>query len=204
MQLTFLGIRIERSSIASNEILERSPISRNRFFVLGDFNSKHSRWLYSRRNKAGEVLFQTSENSNFFIHHPDSYTRISAGGKHCSILDLVLSNNRVNMTVPKTFQELCSDHYPVVFNITLDSPFETHVCKYKNYNRAEWSCFTNSVKRRLDLSPELLNNLDSTEQIDDSIQDFVRIVKLKQNQSQLLISPRKNTKFPPKLSCLFD
>lgn len=172
------------------------------FFVVGDFNSKHRHWHCSKSNKAGEMLLQESENGNFFVHYPESYTRISPGGKYCSTLDLVLSNNYVNMTVPHTLQELCSDHYPVVFSINTDSPVVTQVRKYKNYDRADWNRFANSVNRRLDVTSSLLNNLDTTQKIDDSIHAFAAALKAAEVESVPVVNiTSRITNFPIKLSC---
>lgn len=87
------------------------------FFVVGDFNARNRAWNCDKNNKAGNILLQEATRSGFFVNFPDSPSFIPTGRGKPSTLDLVLSNNTLDMSKPISLNELSSDHLPVVFDI---------------------------------------------------------------------------------------
>lgn len=122
------------------------------FFVIGDLNARHRSWNCSKMNKAGRLLFSECENRNVYVHHPEKFTRVPQGRGRPSTLDLVLSNNRIGMTVPEVFDELSSDHLPVVFTIDTNSSFHFEVLQYRNYRHADWHNFSSVMHGSLDIN----------------------------------------------------
>lgn len=140
------------------------------FFVVGDLNARHRHWNCSRANKAGTILFQEAGSNNFFVHFPDSFTFCPYGRGRPSTLDLVLSNNLLDMTKPVTLNELSSDHLPVMFNISLIMPPEQTAPKFRCYARADWNRFKRELNTKLDLLNPAITSLDNFADVDGAIE----------------------------------
>lgn len=125
------------------------------FFISGDLNARHRQWNCLKANKAGNILINRASTSNFFIHYPDTYTYHPQGNRRPSTLDLVLSNNLVNMSPLTTINDLSSDHLPVVFTIELAAPFIQEAAMVPCYARANWTLFKSVLDSKIDLlSPQ--------------------------------------------------
>lgn len=146
------------------------------FFIVGDFNSRHTMWNCARANKAGKILFQEYESSNFYIHYPDAPTRHSPGRGRPSTLDLTLSNNRIQMSVPIVHTELSSDHLPVTFTISNITPTELPGRRFRCYEKANWNLFCRTINNNIDLNSQLVNHLVDQENIDEAITLFEDVV----------------------------
>lgn len=79
----------------------------------------------------------------------------------------------MDMSVPETIQYLSSDHFPVMFTINADTPFKNEFRQYRNYKRANWTVYVNSVSRSLGLTSDVINNLDTEDKIDTAIETLV-------------------------------
>lgn len=140
------------------------------FFVAGDFNARHRLWNCLRANKAGNILATRSSSSDFFIHAPNSFTYNPHNGRKPSTLDLVLSNNLVNMSALSVVNDLSSDHLPVRFDIDLVAPPNSVNLTSRCYARANWNLFKRLVNEKIDLTSAVVNNLNSPAAIDSSVQ----------------------------------
>lgn len=146
------------------------------FFIVGDFNARNQLWNCATSNKAGKILSQEQQSSNFYIHHPENPTRYPTGRGRPSTLDLVLSNNQVQMSVPITHTDLSSDHLPVTFKINSSTSATRPENTYRCYNRANWNQFSRMVNNNIDLSSRLLSDLDEERKIDDAILFFGNVL----------------------------
>lgn len=163
------------------------------FFIVGDFNARHMMWNCASANKAGRILFQEYMSSDFYINYPESSTRHPPGRGRSSTLDLTLSNNLIQMSVPIVHTELSSDHLPVTFNITIDTPMVPPGRSSRCYNQANWSLFSRTINENIDLNSQLINNLDTHDKIDEAINLFENIILRAEDASvpEKTIVPRK-------------
>lgn len=91
--LTFTAAYIPKyTTNFAKDIKKITPNNKN-FIVLGDFNAKHVAWGCSSNNRAGRVLHNILHNSNFVIHHPDSFTHVPHCGHRPSTIDFALTNS---------------------------------------------------------------------------------------------------------------
>lgn len=66
---------------------------RNKYFAMGDLNSRHRLWNCFRANAAGNILFEKLNGSNFRLLHPPDHTHFPEdSNKRPSTIDLVLTN----------------------------------------------------------------------------------------------------------------
>lgn len=145
---------------------------REPFFIAGDLNARHRQWNCLRANKAGNILASRASSSSFFIHFPDTHTYHPHGGRRPSTLDLVLSNNVVNMSSLVVVNELSSDHLPVKFNIEVTVPFIHDLPKTLCYKRANWQLFKSTLSDKIDLSSPLLTTIQDVNDIDRCVEFF--------------------------------
>lgn len=86
-----------------------------KLIIAGDINARHEMWGNSRRNRNGVVLAEDYEAGHYNILAPESPTRISRSGIH-SVLDIFITNIGTD-NIPVVFNELSSDHFPVVLTV---------------------------------------------------------------------------------------
>ncbi|KAL1404776.1 hypothetical protein pipiens_018716 [Culex pipiens pipiens] len=119
----------------------------------GDLNARHRQWNCFRANKAGNILASRASSSDFFIHAPLTHSYHPKGGRRPSTLDLVLSNNFVDMSSLTVVNDLSSDHLPVRFDV-----------------------FQRVLNEKIDLTSPLVTNLESPEAIDRCIAMFTSFI----------------------------
>lgn len=154
----------------------------NPFFLIGDLNARNRSWNCGRNNKAGIVL-QNLASSGFYIHAPSEPTHYPSNGGRPSTLDIVISNNLIQMSGPKVLQELSSDHLPVLFSINIEHTHHAPTTTYKCYRRTNWHRFQREVNNRIDLTSPRLSSLHSHEDIDNAIEDFTSAIVEAENVS---------------------
>lgn len=144
------------------------------FFIFGDFNAKHTSWNNSCCNRAGNILFQLQNDSNFFVYHPDSPTYISSNNT-LSTLDIFLSNSSLPILDVISLIELDSDHHPVMSSISFNSiqHFDNRIF---NFKAADW----NNFKSFIDAKIAVLNDFDidsaSPDLINHTINEVIKII----------------------------
>lgn len=146
------------------------------FFVAGDLNARHRQWNCLRANKAGNILASRASSSDFFIHAPLTHSYHPKGGRRPSTLDLVLSNNFVDMSSLTVVNDLSSDHLPVRFDVNISVPFNQTRPATRCYSRANWQVFQRVLNEKIDLTSPLVTNLESPEAIDRCIAMFTSFI----------------------------
>lgn len=162
---------------------------REEFFIFGDFNAKHPSWNNSSNNRAGIDLFQLQNESNFFIHNPNSPTYISPSGSNSSTLDIFLSNSNALISEVIPLVELYSDHYPVLSIIHFNS-IRRYDCKIFNFKAANWNNFKSYIVDKIDLFDDFSIDTASPESIDLSINAIIKLIIDARNFSVPLITKR--------------
>ena len=142
------------------------------FFLVGDFNARHRRWNCANNNKAGNLLCQEAARLGLYVNYPDSPTFIPSGRGKPSTLDLVLSNNQLNMTKPMSRNELSSDHLPVTFEIQPSSTPEQLTPSVRCYARANWVTFQRKLNAKFDMSDPMITSIQDEAGIEAAINYF--------------------------------
>lgn len=177
------------------DILVRRPVP---FFIAGDFNARHRQWNCLRANKAGNILASRSFLADFYIHAPKTPTYIPHHGRRPSTLDLVLSNNLVNMSSISVVNDLSSDHLPVCFTIDDSVPRNNATRTSRCYARSNWQLFKRLVNEKIDLTSTALPNLNSPMAIDTAIQLLTSTLTEAESSAVPMVTTRtyKGTKIP--------
>lgn len=160
------------------------------FFVVGDFNARHRHWNCVKSNTAGNLLCQEASRLGFYINYPDSPTFIPTGRGKPSTLDIVLSNNLVDMTKPVSHNELSSDHLPVTFEIKPSSDPEPAVDTIRCYARANWIAFQRIINAKLDLNDPIITDIHDEATIDAAIDHFKNVTLEAESAAVPVITPR--------------
>lgn len=147
----------------------------NPYFVIGDLNARNRYWNCLKNNKAGNILLDLSA-TGFSIHAPVDPTHIPANGGRPSVLDIIVTNNAVEMTFPQVSQDLSSDHFPVLFSIDAELSHQSPSICYRSYGRANWQRFQREVNNRIDLLSPRIAQMDSTDGIDNAVEFFANTV----------------------------
>lgn len=150
---------------------------RGKFLVGGDFNSKHRLWNCTKSNRAGQILFEEMSKRNFTVHFPDTHTYFppQANKTTPSTVDIFLSNGLNGISNTVTINDLSSDHLPVSFKLEFYSKLKTPPPNIRCYAKANWNLYKTYISNNLDLLTT--SQLDSKDQIDDSIDMLTRLIK---------------------------
>lgn len=163
----------------------------NSFFINGDFNSHHRFWNCTRSNNAGNILYNLHNNSNFFIHHPNSPTRhSSSNNSNSSTIDLTLTNGLHQISDLFTFTS-SSDHDIITYSIdVLNAPVFNNARLIPSFKHANWQKFKDIVNTELNLLPmPTLNTIDSETMVDELISKFTSVALQAQKASIPMIRP---------------
>jgi hypothetical protein len=149
--------------------------------LAGDLNATHKTWNSVKNNRRGNLLYKLSQESNFIVAGPAVPTHSSTTpGAPNDVLDLAVFNHLSCSIQVDTILELSSDHFPIHIQIG-DKLQESPPKPYRNYNKADWNLFRNSLDSILGSEPEtpkttqdidiLVNKLTNgiTKVVEDSI-----------------------------------
>jgi hypothetical protein len=101
----------------SNDI-RKNCINRNSYFICGDLNSRHSLWNCQTSYRAGRILYNELNFTNFMIHHPPTLTYCPMSDlKTHSTIDLVLTNGLHDISQQVALNQFFLDHLPVLFDV---------------------------------------------------------------------------------------
>lgn len=184
----FAGVRTSTDWNQYRIDLRNMMRSNEPLFVVGDLNARHRKWNCIKANKAGNILQSVVAQCNFHIHYPDTFTFHPTGRGRPSTLDLVVSNNMVNMTKPIAHNELSSDHLPVTFDIHLNTEPTESVNSIRCYKRADWSKFQRVVNSKLDLLDPFYAALNSVADIDRAIDQLTQTLLEAENVAVPLVN----------------
>ncbi|GFY56704.1 probable RNA-directed DNA polymerase from transposon X-element [Trichonephila inaurata madagascariensis] len=127
-------------SPAQSLISDLLKIFRNRpeCIAVGDYNAKHSSWNHHPRpNPAGTALHKFARNCGFVITAPGEPTLISNRRNGAdSTIDFGVSCGLSNIQAQSVL-DLSSDHNPVIFTFTPNSPYvyAHNCCTFTNWER---------------------------------------------------------------------
>jgi hypothetical protein len=134
--------------------------------VSGDFNAKNHQWNNIKNCKSGSELLELCKHNSFNILPPDKPTLIPSRGLP-STVDLVITKNIDCVSLPKTINDLSSDHLPIIFEI--NSLFSNDKELIFDYIKADWPKFQQEVKFNLEAFNSFNSQLNTTESIDQAI-----------------------------------
>lgn len=150
------------SAAALKEDIGKLTRRRGKFIIAGDLNAKHEAWGNTRRNRNGNILALQLEEGHFTILSPDAPTRLSRSGAHATI-DIFLTNIDNNIGQPVTYNDLSSDHFPVVAEV--GSTVNRHSISRRNYHRVNWERFQQCVDDHVDFEARLETPEDIDQQL---------------------------------------
>lgn len=151
---------------------------RKKFVVGGDFNSKHRFWNCTKRNKAGQILYEEMSKRNFTVNFPDTHTYFppQANKTTPSTVDMFLTNGFNGLSNIKTINDLSSDHLPVCFTLEFFSSLKSPPAPNSRcYAKADWSLYKKHIRDSLDLLPA--SRLDTKCKVDDAILNLTKVIK---------------------------
>lgn len=147
------------------------------FMIFGDFNAKHSSWNCTKTNKAGNQLYALQQTNNFLIYHSPEHTHHPHSGQTASTIDILLSNVDFRFELSTIAGHLASDHDPVLCAIEHET--QHLVKKQFDYPKADWNKYRRIIESR---TQSLISPTSNTE-IDQSINDFSRLILEAQAES---------------------
>ena len=165
-----------RNDSSSNLKQDLVKLTRHRqnFILAGDLNAKHQAWGNTRSNPNGKVVHNDLQASSYIILSPDSPTRLSRSGVH-STIDFFITN-MANLSNPIVYQELSSDHFPVVAEVGYSA--NRFRARRRNYHRADWPRFQQFIDANIRYNIEL----ESTDDIDQCLQIIDEALSLARDQ----------------------
>lgn len=113
--------------------------------IAGDFNAKHHAWNNKTETRIGQDLFKLCNTFHYNIHSPDGPTLIPTRGEP-SVVDFVISKNIIGVSSPKVLNELSSDHFPLSFNIPLETALLNDF-RIPNLKKANWKSFRSELDK---------------------------------------------------------
>lgn len=134
------------------------------FLVAGDFNAKHTYWNSSSTNTSGRTIYNhMNANNNYIITAPDTPTHFPYRSTHRpDVLDIALLNIPNKTYTITNFNDLSSDHNPIIISIedsttTINPPVPAR--------RINWKKFENEMG-----IPTKHDRIRSTQDIENQIQ----------------------------------
>lgn len=138
-------------------------LSHRRTLVAGDFNARHITWNCHLNNANGNTLARYLENQNeSYILYPDDPTHFPENNSTPTTIDLILNKNVPHISHPLSLPELDSDHNPILFSITHNSPIPTLQKTIRSFKNTNW----NDFRTRLDELVQITPNIVSTAHLD--------------------------------------
>ena len=198
--------------------LQKLTRNKSKFFVAGDFNSKHRSWNNLQNNSNGNILFDDCSAGYYTIEHPNSPTCFSSI-RNPSTIDLVLTDLGQLCSQSITHADFDSDHLPVTFSVSQDA-IENPSKLVFNFQKADWERYQNFVERDLDvnLAVNTKSDIDSaldhltssivnaraaavprvqikfdSPLIDDDLQQIIRLKNIRRRQYQRTHDPLYKT-----------
>lgn len=164
------------------------------FIITGDWNARHSEWNNVKTNRKGTNLSKIAHDNLCDIHFPDQPTTYPSIG-FPSTLDLVISKNAVGISKPvirnNNMDHFTSDHVPISFEILANIEIPI-VSKVRSFKKADWKKFQSVFSEEMLLLTESSNCLlSTTTDIDQSIEQFKKIVRNAVDKSIPLVLPFK-------------
>jgi len=120
--------------------------------VLGDLNIHHPWWdpLHKESQGAQDLLEWISDNNLILLNNPGEGTFYRSNMEHPSVIDLTLITPLLENRISdwQTIQDLGSDHFGIIFNITtINSRNTTNNSTFTRFNTklADWELFKKTL-----------------------------------------------------------
>lgn len=136
-----------------------------KYLIGGDLNARHETWGNSKRNRNGIVLDEDLQCGHYNILAPDMPTRVSKTGTR-SIIDIYLSNIGANVSLPVVYEELSSDHFPVLVEVGAGVENRRTFTR-RDYHRVNWEAFKCSVDENINFDRQL----ETCEDVDAALEE---------------------------------
>lgn len=135
-------------------------------YLIGDLNARHQILGHNNNNLVGNQIKDLISSGDLIHLGPDFQTFITPG--RCGTPDIALGNNKKFHNILISSGDITtSDHIPVIMTISA-SPIQVPTSAKYNYNKANWTKFTDHLKNVQ--IPEL-NNLPATK-INEELQNW--------------------------------
>lgn len=160
------------------------------YFVCGDLNAKHRNFNCQTSNTAGRLLHDEYTNSNFVVSFPASPTYIPEDpNRNPSTIDLMITNSLLQYS-DLTCDYLGSDHNAVCTDIQLSAPSILHNERHiRAFDKTNWVKYQRDVLRHLNLNTTRIDDIISTDQIDDLVDHLTNAIQVAQNANVPLVQP---------------
>lgn len=157
---------------------------RKPFYLCGDLNSRHRMWNCVNANQAGKILYNEQCMKNFLIKFPNEFTyHPNRSRGNPSTIDLVITNGLHEVTDFNCIP-LSSDHMGVNFRIRIGEKFKASQTESTyNYNLADWDNYRMHIHHHAQSMTTSLDDICSTNDIDNLIDNFNKLIKAAQEKS---------------------
>lgn len=175
-------------------------------FVMGDYNAKHRAWNCVRSNRAGTLLRDFIDQSQFFLSAPLDPTYSPVSSKMTpSTIDLLITDGGILSSDLEVVKKFTSDHFPVKFEIFCNSVPSARIKNtFFNFSQANWTDFRKEMTRLIEpsLNETIQNDLINNNTIDQMIDKLtsstlsaqeLTIPKYSNNKSDFLVTPYLRT-----------
>lgn len=144
----------------------------NKVLLFGDLNSKHQAWNCRASNINGRFLYTYALKNTITLLQPDNFTLYPYNNALPSIVDIGLSKNICSISDIGVYNELNSDHMPIVFtmNNTINKVLKTRQFFY--YKDANWPKFREILNQKIIIN----KNINSTSDIDKEVENFIKCI----------------------------
>ena len=140
--------------------LTRLSVSK-RFILGGDLNCKHTDWNSRVVTRRGKQLAKHADKNNYAISAPDRPTYYS-NRMNCSpdVLDILLHHAALPIAEIETFDELNSDHNPVL--VVIDTSMPSQLQGNTHRKEVRWDVYRSHLKE-IDLPQDEFKSIDALE-----------------------------------------
>lgn len=148
--------------------------------LMGDLNAKHTTWNNRKSNTAGTILHNFVSNHNFTVLCPPNATYVPPTAKKTpSTIDLLVVNNKVNVSRPWTKTVLNSDHVPVFFKHYMghSSAPKTDIKPVPNFNRMNWQKYRDIITTAYLPTLQIPEESITSSTIDESVEFLTATIK---------------------------
>lgn len=163
------------------------------YLLIGDFNARHTLWGCSRSNAAGNSLYEYMQLHDIQILFSPSVTHVPADpNKTPSTIDIGVTDGNILFSDFSTDEDFnISDHYPVHFTIGEDADTYNPISTYKDYERADWKSFRESLNGNVRIPVNGIDFFYDQNQINNSICFLTEVIL----EAEGVAVPRKQRKF---------
>ena len=177
------GIYNRPQNIITEQFLMQFFPSDCHALILGDLNAKNTLWGCNKTNKNGQHMDDIIHNNDLYLYMPNSPTFYHRNPAHePEYLDFLISNFPLNNTAV-TFNELNSDHLPVLYYTDEPSPNNTKTVQVTDYEL---------LHNILQLVPLPTTNIRSTESIEAVIKDLTFVINTAKSEATTIKTIHKN------------